>query len=75
MNLGVLFDVLVQGLKLWNTKEGNKYLDEVLKLQKEWLDEYNKPRAKRSNANLDAIEQQLHLISKQFTSAFRKSDV
>jgi hypothetical protein len=68
MNLGVLFDVLVQGLKLWNTKEGNKYLDEVLKLQIEWLDEYNKPRAKRSNANLDAIENRIYLISKAFTS-------
>ena len=70
--VSVLFEVLVQGLKLWNAKESTKYLDEVLKLQKEWLEEYAKPRAKRSNANLDHIEQQLQLISKQFTSSFRK---
>ena len=70
--ISVLFEVLSQGLKLWATKESTKYLDEVLKLQKEWLEEYEKPRAKRSNANLDHIEQQLVLISNQFTTAFRK---
>lgn len=63
----VLFEVLVQGLKLWNAKESTKYLDEVLKLQKEWLDEYQKPRDKRSNATLDELEQQLHIICKIFT--------
>lgn len=64
----VLFEVLVQGLKLWNSKESTKYLDEVIKLQKEWLDEYQKPRDKRSNANLDELEQQLHIICKLFTN-------
>lgn len=68
----VLFEVLVQGLKLWNTKESTKYLDEVLQLQKDWLNEYNKPRSLRSNAVLDELEQQLHLISKHFVAAFGK---
>lgn len=68
----VLFSVLLQGLKLWNTKESTKYLDEVLQLQKDWMDEYNKPRNLRSNANLDDIELRLQLISKQFTSSFGK---
>ena len=68
----VLFSVLAEGLKLWNTKEGTKYLDEVLKLQKDWLNEYNKPIKDRSDADLDYIEQQLHLISKQFITALRK---
>lgn len=66
--VAVLFEVLVQGLKLWNSKESTKYLDEVMKLQKEWLDEYQKPREIRSNANLDDIEQQLHIICKQFVN-------
>lgn len=70
----VLFGVLLQGLKLWNTKESSKYLDEVLELQRNWLDEYQKPRAQRSNANLDSIEQQLFLISKLFTTSFRGKD-
>ena len=68
----ILFGVLLQGLKLWNTKESNKYIDEVYKLQREWLDEYNKPIGKRSDANLDHIEQQLYLVSKIFSSSAGK---
>jgi hypothetical protein len=68
----VLFGVLLQGLKLANSKESTKYLDEVLKLQQDYLDEYNKPRALRSNANLDDIELRLQLISKLFISSFGK---
>lgn len=62
----VLFGVLLEGLKLWNSKESTKYLDEVLALKQSWLDEYNKPRNQRSNANLDDIELRLQLISKTF---------
>jgi len=68
----VLFGVLLQGLKLWNTKESTKYLDEVLSLKKEWMDEYNKPRELRSNANLDELELRLELISKHFIDPLRK---
>jgi hypothetical protein len=70
-----LFEALAAGLTLWKDKNATKYLDDVLKLQKEWVDEYNKPREKRSNANLDHIEQQLHIISKLFTSSVRGKDV
>jgi hypothetical protein len=72
MNLGILFEVLAQGLRLWNEKEASKYLDEVLQLQKDWVREYEKPRNERSNANLDHIEQQLLLIGKLFTAPLRK---
>lgn len=68
----LLLGVLVEGLKLWNTKEANKYLDEVIELEKEWLNEYNKPRKDRSNANLDDIESKLQIISKHFISSLRK---
>lgn len=68
----LLLGVLVEGLKLWNTKEANKYLDEVIELEKEWLDEYNKPRNERSNANLDDIESRLQLIGKHFITSLRK---
>ena len=68
----VLFGVLLQGLKLWNTKEANKYRDEVYELQKEWLEEYQKPRAKRDNNTLDELEQRLHLISKLFIDSAGK---
>lgn len=62
----LLFGVLTEALKLWNTKESNKYLDRVIKLQKEWLEEYSKPRAERSNADLDDIEAELMIIAKTF---------
>jgi hypothetical protein len=68
----VLFGVLLQGLKLWNSKESTKYIDEVYALQRSWLEEYNKPRADRSNANLDFIEQRLHILGKLFISSSGK---
>lgn len=70
----VLFAVLLQGLKLANSKESTKYLDEVMKLQKEWMEEYAKPRKDRSNANLDQYELDLVRISKLFTSSFRNEN-
>lgn len=70
----VLFGVLLQGLKLANSKESTKYLDEVLELQRKYIEEYNKPRSLRSNANLDAYEQQLLILSKLFVSSFGKQD-
>jgi len=68
----LLFGVLLQGLKLWNSKESSKYIDEVYELQKDWLNEYQKPRRLRSNANLDEYEQRLQLISKLFVNSSGK---
>lgn len=62
----LLLSVLLQGLKLWNSKEANKYLDEVVKLRTEWLEVYSKPRGQRDNEALDMIEMRLELISKTF---------
>lgn len=62
----ILFSVLLQGLKLWNTKESSKYIDELYELRKDWLKEHEKPQKNRDNNNLDHIEQQLYLLSKVF---------
>lgn len=70
----LLFGVLLQGLKLWNTAQANKYIDEVYELQKDWLKEYEKPRKDRDNSNLDYIEQRLQLLSKLFTTTAGKKD-
>jgi len=70
----VLFGVLMQGLKLWNHKESTKYLDEVIKLQQDYLDEYNKPRHLRNNNDLDSIQLRLELISKNFITSAGKKD-
>ena len=71
----VLFGVLVEGLKLWNSKEATKYIDEIYQLQKDWLSEYEKPRKDRNNSELDDIEQRLHIIGKIFIAASGKSKV
>ena len=74
MGYAVFFQVLAEGFKLWNTKEGNKYRDRVYDLEKDYLNEINKPREKRSNANLDYIDEQLYLLSKLFVPAIGKKD-
>lgn len=59
MNLGVIFGVLGEALKLWNSKEASKYVDKMLKLKESYYEEYNKPANIRSDVAMDAIE--LHL--------------
>jgi len=62
----LLLGVLMAGLKLKNTLEDRKYLDEVIALRQEWLNEYNKPKKCRSNAAIDAIELRLGIIARAF---------
>jgi hypothetical protein len=69
--IAILFGVLHEGLKLLNTKESNKLLNEVIKLRQDWLNEYSKPRNLRSNADLDNMELRLELISKSFIDTAR----
>ena len=71
----LVFGVLVEGLKLWNTKESTKYLDEVIKLREDWLNEYNKPKNLRSNADLDAIELRLSLLARTFIDTAGKQKI
>ena len=71
----LLFSVLLQGLKLWNTKESSKYIDELYELRKDWAEEYDKPRNKRSNAKLDDIESRLHLLGRIFIDSTGKEKV
>lgn len=68
----VLFAVLLSGLKLWESKESRKYIDKVIELRKDWLEQYAKPRGERDNETLDEIETQLFLISKVFSEAGEK---
>ena len=69
MNLGVIFAVLEQGLKLWNSKEASKYLDKMIKLKVRWHEEYSKPEVKRSDVALDAIELHLRILCESFVAA------
>ena len=38
MEWALAFRIIEQGLKLWNSKEGRKYLDEVIKLKREYYE-------------------------------------
>jgi len=66
MEWGLALKILEQGLKLWNTKEGRKYLDRVIKLKKEWYEEYS--RTDRSQLALDRIQNELRIIAESFAT-------
>jgi hypothetical protein len=64
--MGLILGVLKEGLKLWNAKEANKYLDRVLKLEKEYFDELKKPYGQRSQLTLDECLLELRGIAENF---------
>lgn len=67
MDLSLVLGILEQGLKLWNTVEGRKYLDRVIRLKKEYYEEFNRPD--RSDLALDRILDELRIIAGTFASA------
>ena len=66
MNLDLALGILKEGLTLWNHKEATKYLDRVIKLEKEYYEELNKPLDSRSDYKLDSIMLELTVISRSF---------
>lgn len=66
MELDLLLGVLKEGLKLWNSKDSTKYLDKVIKLEKEYYEELSKPSSDRSDFKLDSILLQLRILSQSF---------
>ena len=66
MDLALLLGVLKEGLALWNNKESNKYLDQVIKLEKAYYEELNKPLDARNDLKLDEIMLELTIISRSF---------
>jgi len=57
---------LKSGLSLWESHESRKYLDETIKLEKEYFEEINEERP--DMARLDYIGWRLRLVSKGFHS-------
>ena len=74
MDVKLILGVLEQGLKLWNSKEANKYLDKLIKLRKDWYEEYNKPLDERSDVKLDSIELQLKILCQSFIQAPKREN-
>lgn len=69
-----LLKVLGAGLSIWDSKEKSKYVDRLMRLKKEFYDEYNKPQDSRSDAILDGIEFELRVLSLAFSSSVGKQD-
>lgn len=69
-----ILGVLEQALKLWNSHESTKYLDRLIKLKKEWYEEYDKPIAERSDLTLDTISDELRILAESFVEAAGKKD-
>jgi hypothetical protein len=66
MELDLALGVLKEGLKLWNSKEATKYLDKVIRLEKEYNDEMAKPLDERSDYVLDSVMLELRTLSRSF---------
>lgn len=74
MELGLILGVLKEGLKLWNAKEATKYLDRVIKLEKEYYDELSRPENDRSQLYLDKRMLELSSIAKNFINLSPKAE-
>lgn len=64
-----LAQALATGLSLWQSLEKRKYLDKLMKLQREYREEFNKDPSVRSNAVLDNLEFELRQLGIAFSSA------
>jgi hypothetical protein len=69
-----IFGLLGAALKLWETKEKRKYLDEYLSLKKDWNEEYNKDPSNRSDLALDRIAMRLRDLSRIVVDGIGKQD-
>ncbi len=69
----LLLGVLEQLLKLGNfaMEERHRYEDNVLKLKKEWYEEFQKPENEISDNRLDDIELELRLLAEAVVEALR----
>jgi len=66
MSLTLVLGILKEGLKLWGSKESTKYLDKVVKLEKEYYDEFSKNEDNRSQLYLDERMRDLKSIAENF---------
>lgn len=71
MDFGLLLGVLKEGLKLWNSKEGTKYLDKINKLEKEFNEELDRKSQglPYSQFAMDDCLRELKQIAKNFQLA------
>lgn len=58
-----LVKLFTVGLTLWEHKDKTKYLDQKIRLEKEYYAELKKPDDRRSDARLDDIEHELRILA------------
>ena len=63
-----LFEIIGAGLKIWESKEKNKYIKEYLSLEKDYYNENSKPKQFQDHVRLDDIEFKLMLIGRAFAA-------
>lgn len=66
--VAAIIALLTEGLKLWNLKEGRKYIDKLASLEKDYYEEFNKPYEQRDNAVLDNTEFELCIVLKSIAT-------
>jgi predicted nucleic acid-binding protein len=59
-----LFKAIGAVALLLGAKESKEYSDELLKLEKEWFEEYEKPIDQRSDDDLARLDQRLRSLNK-----------
>ncbi len=69
-----LAKALGAGLSIWEHKEKFKYVDQLLKLKKEYYAEDNKAPSERDDAVLDNLYFQLCLLSDSFAASVVPKD-
>jgi hypothetical protein len=66
MEFGLVLSILKEGLSLSNTLIDRKYLDRVIKLEKDYYDELSRDFNERSDLALDSIMLELQTIAAVF---------
>ncbi len=69
MDFGLIIGLLNTGLNLWESKEKRKYTAKLIKLKKDYYEEYNKENP--DDAILDNLEWKLRTLCKSFGSEAR----
>jgi hypothetical protein len=72
VNFALALGVLKEGLILWNTKESTKYLDRIIKLEKEYYEELSRSEDDRSQLALDKCMLDITTIGESFVKYRRE---
>lgn len=67
-----IIKLLTVTLDIWDSKEKTKYIDQKIKLEKEWYAEFNKNIDERSNLVMDTIYRELLILSNTVADAATK---